>query len=327
MEQLELGNSGRRTSRLGYGCGSLMGATGLNESLSLLEHAFDAGIRHFDVAPMYGFGAAEGCLGRFLARHRAEATVTTKYGIPAARHRGLLNAARGAAGPVLRLFPGIKRRLAGVASQVAAPAERKASFTAAEAKQSLDRSLKELRTDRIDVWLLHEVEADDLADDKLLRFLQDAVAEGTIGTFGVGSSREKIPELLERRAEYCPVLQYEWSVFDKPLGPVRAFTMHHRALTASFSTIHRDLSDHSDVCQRWSNEVGADLKQPEILAMLMLKASLLQNPCSVILFSSRRPGHILQNARIAEDAALSESARRLYSVIQREGMPSSLNIA
>ena len=71
-----------------------MGAMGRRESVAMLEAAFDAGIRHFDVAPMYGFGQAEGCLGEFLGRHRADVTVTTKYGIPPAKNQGLIGLAR-----------------------------------------------------------------------------------------------------------------------------------------------------------------------------------------------------------------------------------------
>ena len=70
METDRAGDNGRTTTRLGYGCSSLMGALGQKESLALLEAAYDAGVRHFDVAPLYGFGQAEGCLGEFLARHR-----------------------------------------------------------------------------------------------------------------------------------------------------------------------------------------------------------------------------------------------------------------
>lgn len=319
MDKIELGSSGRTTSRLGYGCSSLMGATGRRESLALLEHAFDAGIRHFDVAPMYGYGAAEGCLGEFLVRHRADVTVTTKYGIPPARNQGLLNLARGVAGPVLKLMPGLKRGLANMANTVATPEERSANFTAAEAKASLQRSLKELRSDRVDVWLLHEAEADDLTDGDLLRFMEDSVRKGVLGTFGVGSSRDKITQLLKEKPAYCPVLQFEWSVIDKPIAPISAFTIHHRALTANFRSLLGTLRSGSEVCHRWSGEVGADLARPETLAALMLKASLLRNSSSVIVFSSRNPKHILQNARIAEDGTLAEPARRLYSVVQREG--------
>src|ERR1035441_2411463 len=98
MDRIELGATGRTTTRLGFGCSSLMGAMGRRESSAMLEAAFDAGIRHFDVAPMYGFGQAEGCLGEFLGRHRGEVTVTTKYGIPPVRSQGWMGLARRAAG-------------------------------------------------------------------------------------------------------------------------------------------------------------------------------------------------------------------------------------
>ena len=88
MERIDLATTGRTTTRLGYGCSSLMGALGRKESLGLLEAAFDAGVRHFDVAPLYGFGQAESCVGEFLSRHKAEVTVTTKYGIPPAKNPG-----------------------------------------------------------------------------------------------------------------------------------------------------------------------------------------------------------------------------------------------
>ncbi|WP_433964054.1 aldo/keto reductase [Tunturiibacter gelidiferens] len=87
MAQIPLGDTGRTTTRLGFGCSSLMGAMGRRASLAILESAYDAGIRHFDVAPMYGYGEAEGCLGEFLQRHRHQITVTTKYGIPPQKNR------------------------------------------------------------------------------------------------------------------------------------------------------------------------------------------------------------------------------------------------
>ena len=57
------------------------------QSLALLESAFEAGIRHFDTAPMYGYGEAESCLWEFLSKHPGEMTVTTKFGIPSRKSR------------------------------------------------------------------------------------------------------------------------------------------------------------------------------------------------------------------------------------------------
>ncbi len=81
MQTIPLANTTRQTTRLGFGCGSLMGATNRRDSLKLLEAAYEAGIRHFDVAPMYGYGEAESCLGEFLQHHHGQITVTTKFGI------------------------------------------------------------------------------------------------------------------------------------------------------------------------------------------------------------------------------------------------------
>ena len=283
----------------------------------MLEAAFDAGIRHFDVAPMYGFGQAEGCLGEFLGRHRGEVTVTTKYGIPPVRSQGWMGLARAAARPVVRALPGLKRRMTQVAGSVVQPAG-KASFTAAGARESLERSLGELRTDHIDVWLLHEATVDDLRDDALLRLLEDAVASGKIGTFGVGSERARVETLLAARPEYCATVQFEWSVMDPPVGPMKSFRMHHRALTDNIRGLQAKLVQEKARCAEWSREVGADLADRAALAALMLKAALVENPESVILFSSKRPAHIRQNVEVAGDAALEAPARRLYALVQRE---------
>jgi aryl-alcohol dehydrogenase-like predicted oxidoreductase len=320
MDRIELGATGRTTTRLGFGCSSVMGALGRRESGAMLEAAFDAGIRHFDVAPMYGFGQAEGCLGEFLGRHRGEVTVTTKYGIPPLRGQGWMGLAHGlaraAARPVVRALPGLKRGMKQVEGSMAPPAG-KASFTAAEARDSLERSLRELRTDHIDVWLLHEATVDDLRDDGLLRLLEDAVASGKIGSFGVGSERARVEALLAARPEYCATVQFEWSVMDPPVGAMKSFRMHHRALTENIRGLHARLAQEKTRCAEWSREVGADLADRGALAALMLKAALEENPESVILFSSKRPEHIRQNVDVAGDDAMADPARRLYALVQR----------
>jgi aryl-alcohol dehydrogenase-like predicted oxidoreductase len=47
----------------------------------MLERAFALGITHFDVARAYGFGRAEGILGKFLRGRRDQVTVATKLGL------------------------------------------------------------------------------------------------------------------------------------------------------------------------------------------------------------------------------------------------------
>jgi D-threo-aldose 1-dehydrogenase len=317
MQTIPLADTNRQTTRLGFGCGSLMGATNRRESLKLLESAYDAGIRHFDVAPMYGYGEAEACLGEFLQHHRGQITVTTKYGIAPPKKSAIIKLGRSLAGPILKQLPSLKQSLAQAAKAATRNPERPA-FTAAQAKASLDRSLLALRTDHIDLWLLHEATAADLQDDTLLSLLQSEVKKGTIGAFGIGSGADKVPAFLASRPVYCRTLQYEWSILDAPIQSLAPFRIHHRALTANFRGLHATLTKNQPLCQRWSASTNTDLNNAECLAHLMLKASLIMNPTSIILFSSKSPAHIQANVHTAGDITLELPARQLYNLVQTE---------
>jgi D-threo-aldose 1-dehydrogenase len=322
MQTIPLADTNRHTTRLGFGCGSIMGATNHRDSLKLLESAYEAGIRHFDVAPMYGYGEAESCLGEFLQHHRGQVTVTTKYGIAPPKKSAIIKLGRSIAGPIIKQLPSLKHRLARAANAATRTGARP-SFTAAQAKASLDRSLLALRTDHIDLWLLHEATARDLQDDTLLDLLQSEVKKGTIGAFGIGSGANKIPALLATHPAYCRTLQYEWSVLDSripeaPIRPSAPFRIHHGALTGNFRALHTALTKNEPLCQRWSASTNTDLSNPEALAHLMLKTSLVLNPTSIILFSSKKPAHIQANVRTAADTSLELPARQLYNLVQSE---------
>jgi aryl-alcohol dehydrogenase-like predicted oxidoreductase len=302
-----------------------MGALNLRQSLALLESAYDAGIRHFDTAPIYGFGEAESCLGEFLARHRGDCTVTTKFGIPRAKNRPLIRMARAIVGPLVQRSPALKRRLQGAIAQdpgtmPAAPVAPNPIFTAEQARASLETSLRELKTNRIDLFLLHEVQAIDLAADAdgdgLLSMLEGLVSAGTIGAFGVGSEAARVVELVARHPQYCRVQQFEWSVFDDAVPASGAFRIHHRSLSANFPALVARLKAEPETLKRLSEQVGEDLGDTEMLANLMLKASLESNPGCVILFSSKNARHIQNNVAVAGDARLVAPARRLHECLR-----------
>lgn len=314
IEPIQLGTTGRQTTRLGFGCSSVMGGLSRRDSLAVMESAYEAGIRHFDVAPMYGFGQAEGCLGEFLLRHPGDVTVTTKYGISPAKNPALIGLARSVARPVIKAIPSLKKRLNKVAAQtIATPS--KSKFTPEEAQHSLDNSLRELRLDRIDIWLLHEATAADLTDDRLLRWMEQAVASGKIGSFGVGSERLRVEAIVAQMPQYCPTVQFEWSVMDLPVAPASSFRIHHRSLTDNFRQLHSEFIRDTRHAAAWSSEIDADLRDSSLLAALMLKAALVENPQSVILFSSKSAEHIRRNVETAANTALAQPARKLYALI------------
>jgi aryl-alcohol dehydrogenase-like predicted oxidoreductase len=182
--------------------------------------------------------------------------------------------------------------------------------------------LRALRTERIDLLLLHEATADDLREDSggegLMRMLEDAVAAGTIGSFGVDGEREMVRTLAIKRPRYSRTMQFEWSVMDAPVPAMPGFRIHHRARTDNFAGFHAGLLEDRVRCAKWSETVGADLADGCVLASLMLKAALMENPESVILFSSKNPEHIRRNVETAGDAALEAPAKKLYGVVQAQ---------
>ena len=65
----------------GTGVAGMYKAVSDNEATGTVEHAWEAGVRYFDVAPFYGFGRGETIYGRVL-KHcpRDEFVLSTKVG-------------------------------------------------------------------------------------------------------------------------------------------------------------------------------------------------------------------------------------------------------
>jgi len=292
--------------QLGFGCSYLLGP-GLDraKSLRLLDAAYDAGIRHFDTARLYGQGECEALLGEFL-RRRPEAIVTTKYGI---NPPGLVPRATEAAA---RRIPGMQ----GMARLVRG--DGKAKFNAAGARKSLERSLRLLGRERVELFLLHEPERQDLVHDDLLAFLVEMRTAGKIGNFGIGGESARVAELYATRRAYTPVLQFEQSIFGPMLQTPEAFRVHyrtfHRAETALLARFEQDRG----LGWWWSEMVGADLQEPPVLARLLLKGALEEYPGALTLFSTSSEEHIYDNVAASMDERLKEQSLRLLRLI-REG--------
>jgi D-threo-aldose 1-dehydrogenase len=293
-----------------------MGSLGKIASQKLLGSALDAGITHFDVAPNYGFGAAESCLGEFLGRRSNQVTVTTKFGIPPGTRSQVMSVARFLAGPLVRFVPILKKPLLRVSGSISSPAKRPI-FTAAEAEVSLHTSLRRLRREQIDLFLLHEIVSQDMPDDQLLHFLLRARKEGKIRAFGVGSSYPKVIELETTHPEVCSTTQFEWSIMDRPVDLSKTFRIYHRALSTKILRLCEWLMANDSTRHEWSRAIELDLDEPGILVSLAIRAPLALNPGAMLLFSSKNPSHILQNSSLAFDPARDESIRRLSKLLSQ----------
>lgn len=307
----------QETSALGFGCSSLMGHETAQERAAILGTAFESGIRHFDVARYYGFGEAEGALGDFLKGRRANVSITTKFGISPPRQSSGLRSVLGLARRVAARSPLLRRGLAGSAGRLV----KSGDFSVAGARASLETSLRLLQTDYIDFYLLHDCRAEDATDD-LLQFLETSVREGKIRRFGLGTDIGVIRGLCRARPEYAGVVQFENSVLrpNLPLLPDAAgravFT--HRALNETFDAVWAFLSADAAAAARWTRALGADCADRAVVGGLLLNYAVRANAGGLVLFSSRSPGRIRDNARAVADAPFSGEQLRLFAGIAEE---------
>jgi D-threo-aldose 1-dehydrogenase len=299
LPPVSLPGTGITTSVLGFGCSRLLGPTNRDEALRLLETAYDAGIRHFDVARAYGSGDAEAVVGRFLDGRRDRVTVTTKFGIrplPAVADRRLL---LGTARRLMKASPAVRRFLGRQGARLV----KRGVFSVEEAKTSLETSLRELRTDYVDIFLLHDCEPEDCTPD-LLEFLQTTVAAGKVRAFGVGTSVESAAVISRAAPEFAGVLQFEHSVLRPAVDevdPEGSCALITHGAFAKLGRLHRYLDENPDVRERWSDELGADIGQFDALAAATVQYAARTNRRGPVLFSSTRPENIVRNAAVAQD--------------------------
>ena len=184
-------------TRVGFGCARTFGRSELRASTRLIEAALIAGIRHFDTAPSYGSGLSEAVVGTVLAGIQ-DVTITTKIGIGRPdRVTGPYSGPvlyRRFARPVMTRFPRTKARLLeliGRRDVIGAPSDASAlrqRLTREEVLRGLDESLKHLRRDRVDLYLIHEPDQFELTDE-LKEVFAELQMNGTIGAFGLAWGR------------------------------------------------------------------------------------------------------------------------------------------
>jgi hypothetical protein len=146
---------------------------------SIVETAWNGGIRSYDTAPHYGLGLAERRLGAFLqTKPRDSYVLSTK------------------AGRLLRPNPGGEDRQDDENFAVPATTRRVWDPTPAGVRASLEESLTRLGLDRVDILYLHDLQNYDLEEGIAvgLPACAELRDEGLVDAVGVGTG--SVPALL-----------------------------------------------------------------------------------------------------------------------------------
>ncbi|MDI9363506.1 MAG: aldo/keto reductase [Flavobacterium sp.] len=159
MKKIEL-VTGIKSSILGFGCAPILGSVGAVKSRKAIACALDCGINHFDVARSYGYGEAEGFLGKALLGNRLNVVIASKFGIKANAKAKFLAPIK----PLVRYLKQTLKSSKGIRPQpivattlnVADKFHYRISFNENEMVKSLHESLKALKTDYLDYFFIHE---------------------------------------------------------------------------------------------------------------------------------------------------------------------------
>lgn len=163
MDMRRLGTFGPLASCIGLGAMSMSGMYGPTseaDTMRLLARAIDLGVNHIDTADIYGMGHSEDMIGRFLRESRARLLLATKASI----------------------------------RFVQATGERRIDNSPAHLRGALEKSLKRLGRDHVELFYVHRREADRPIEEAV-EALAKLKREGKIG--GIGLS-EVSPETLRR---------------------------------------------------------------------------------------------------------------------------------
>jgi len=154
-----IGSTDLVASEVGLAVWSLVageGARSDEDAAALLAAALDLGVAYFEATDSDDHGRAEELLGQAVRGHRDEVTVATTFGYDTTPRPW--------------------------DPPSAAPRH---DWSAEFAGRALDRSLRRLRLEPIDLWLLHHPGMDAVESDELFELLESQVDKGKIRHCGV----------------------------------------------------------------------------------------------------------------------------------------------
>ncbi len=317
MEYRAFGRTGMDVSAIGFGCWEIGGGYGhFDESdvFKAVQRALDLGINLFDTAEGYGFGQSEEILGKALGTRRDEAIVVTKFGI-------------------LKDDDGNWYRDSSRESALAA----------------IDRSLKALGTDYVDVYLIHWPDKD-VPLEESMGALEEIVQAGKARFVGVSNFRpDQIETCMETRR--VDITQYGYHMFDRRLerevfptiaehgiGLMTYGSLAHGLLTGTFTA--DTTFDESDWRSNgtafniplFTEEVFArnvaavnDLKpiaarHGKTMAQLALRWALRNPVVSVALIGFRRPEEVEENVAGLDLTLDQETLDEIEAVFAKHGV-------
>jgi aryl-alcohol dehydrogenase-like predicted oxidoreductase len=183
MEMKSLGRTGLQTSELGLGCmgmSEFYGNRNDEESMAVIRHAFERGVRFYDTADIYGPYTNEVLVGKAIKNFRNQITLATKFGI---------------------------------VRDPANPSKRGVNGRPEYVRSSCEGSLQRLQVEVIDLYYLHRKDPDTPIEETIGAMTR-LIEQGKIRAIGLSEVNK---ETLRKAHEVHPVaaLQSEYSLWTR----------------------------------------------------------------------------------------------------------------
>ncbi len=324
MHTVTLRGTSITTTQLGFGCAGAFRLPGRTERRALIDAAYDAGFRHFDVAPMYGMGRAESELAPLLARRRDDVTVTTKFGIDVSAMGRAAGAVQMPVRVLLAKLPklGTEMQQAGRgphAGQLGKRLYHSIGYSPEAARSSLDRSLRALGTDHVDIFTLHDP-AGGVASDapELIGYLDDQVRAGRVRCWGIAGDSNIPDGGLADLIDRSPFLQFRDDLFDDAShweGASDKATMTFGAFGRALPALRSYFSDDPSEAKVWSDRLGFDVGRSEHVSTMLLREALRRNRSEPVLFTTTRHERLAHAVAGIDDYAAAAFAHEHDAVV------------
>lgn len=183
MEYRSFGQTDLTPSVIGFGCGRIASLSTLNhrkEIVAALHEALDNGINFFDTADIYGQGDSERLLGSVFRGQRHRLLLCSKAGYTFGAGRYIARWLKPLAQRVVRRWK--SGRIAAIAVR---NGFQRQNFTPAHIRAAVEGSLRRLRTEYLDVFLLHCPPTEVIADGTALETLVRLKDLGLVRYYGV----------------------------------------------------------------------------------------------------------------------------------------------
>jgi len=304
----------------------MMGSASRRESLAALAAAADAAINFFDTARSYGYGASESLLGEFFRCRRDKVILCTKFGIlptPRTWKHSLKPIARTA----LKLFPALRKTARDQAGQ---PTPNQ--FSVQSLRTSLEASLRALRTDYVDILLMHAAPIGVLAQQDLLEELARLVTAGKVRLAGISAETEVIAATFAQHPPIFQTAQFAANLSNFaflnqiPTGSKMFLVANHPfgGPLGVAETRRRIATLHTEPTLTPDLRAKLDPADPQLLPEVILNA-ILNSGIDAIVPAMLNPTHLHANCRAIEQCRFTPTELTHLRSVLAVGMKKKLS--